>query len=215
MYLRALSAQIHQDFCTSHVILSNKIIWRLFIEKLRENPASYFLVFNFSPFEIHVIFHTFIFSVGIYGTWYSYCWRIDWLPLKFIAGKGIQSCSHSLSFSINIDTLTLNKRKERQNSSYGTFNTYIVSWPTVVEGDPKVPFSIATTPRCRGERNSFLWIAPFTVDPYLIMLRVKQGDIKYYFLSLWNDTTRDWVVVSRTIGEHFNHYANGLISANF
>ena len=31
---------------------------------------------------------------------------------------------------------------------------------TVVEGDPKAPFSIATTPRCRGGCYSFPWIAP-------------------------------------------------------
>ena len=31
---------------------------------------------------------------------------------------------------------------------------------TIVEGDPKAPFSIATTPRCRGGRYSFPWIAP-------------------------------------------------------
>ena len=31
---------------------------------------------------------------------------------------------------------------------------------TAVEGDLKVPFSIATTPRCRGGRYSFPWIAP-------------------------------------------------------
>ena len=31
---------------------------------------------------------------------------------------------------------------------------------TLVEGDPKAPFSIATTPRCRGRRNSIPWIAP-------------------------------------------------------
>ena len=30
----------------------------------------------------------------------------------------------------------------------------------VVEGDQKAPFSIATTPRCRGARYSYLWIAP-------------------------------------------------------
>ena len=30
---------------------------------------------------------------------------------------------------------------------------------TLVKGDPKAPFSIATTPRCRGGRYSFLWIA--------------------------------------------------------
>ena len=32
---------------------------------------------------------------------------------------------------------------------------------TVVEGDQKAPFSIATTPRCWGGRYSFPWIAPF------------------------------------------------------
>ena len=30
----------------------------------------------------------------------------------------------------------------------------------VVEGDQKAPFSIATTPRWRGGRYSFPWIAP-------------------------------------------------------
>ena len=32
---------------------------------------------------------------------------------------------------------------------------------TVVKGDQKAPFSIATTPRCRGGCYSFPWIAPF------------------------------------------------------
>ena len=32
----------------------------------------------------------------------------------------------------------------------------------------------------------------FTLETYLIMLRVKQGDIKYHFLSLWYDSTGDW-----------------------
>ena len=31
---------------------------------------------------------------------------------------------------------------------------------TVVKGDPKASFSKATTPRCRGRRHSFSWIAP-------------------------------------------------------
>ena len=35
-----------------------------------------------------------------------------------------------------------------------------VKLATVVEGDPKAPFSIATTPRCRGGCYSFPWIAP-------------------------------------------------------
>ena len=51
-------------------------------------------------------------------------------------------------------------------------------------GDLKVPFSIATTPRCRGRRYSFSWIVPLYLDTYLILLSVKQGGIKYNFKSL-------------------------------
>ena len=52
-----------------------------------------------------------------------------------------------------------------------------VKLATIVEGDPKAPFSIATTPRCRGGRYSIPWIAPL-YPWYLIMLSVKQGGIK-------------------------------------
>ena len=52
---------------------------------------------------------------------------------------------------------------------------------SVVEGVPKAPFSIATTPRCKGGHSFFPGIAPLSFDPYLIMLSVKQGDIKYHF----------------------------------
>ena len=37
---------------------------------------------------------------------------------------------------------------------------YKVKWITVVEGDPKAPFSLANTPRSREGRHSFPWIAP-------------------------------------------------------
>ena len=57
----------------------------------------------------------------------------------------------------------------------------------LVKVEPKAHFSIATTPRCRGGRYSFPWIAP--LDTYLIYLSVKQGSIKYHFLSLWYDPT--------------------------
>ena len=50
-----------------------------------------------------------------------------------------------------------------------------------LEGDPKAPFSIATTPRCRGGRYTFPTLLQFTFDTYLIMLSVKQGGIKYLF----------------------------------
>ena len=40
------------------------------------------------------------------------------------------------------------------------------------------------------------------------MLSVKQGGIKYHFLSLWYDSTWDWTQVSRAIGKHSNNYAS-------
>ena len=40
------------------------------------------------------------------------------------------------------------------------------------------------------------------------MLSVKEGSIKYHFLSLWYDSIWNWTQVSRAIGKHSNHYAN-------
>ena len=53
---------------------------------------------------------------------------------------------------------------------------------TLVEGDPKALFSIATP---------IPVLLHFTLDPYLIMLSVNLGGIKYHFLSLWHDSTWD------------------------
>ena len=60
---------------------------------------------------------------------------------------------------------------------------------TIVEGNPKAPFSIATTPRCRGGHYSFPGLLYFTLDPYLIMLSVKQGGIQIPFFEslVWLD----------------------------
>ena len=50
---------------------------------------------------------------------------------------------------------------------------------TVVEGDLKAPFLIATV---IGEgATPFPGLLHFTLDPCLIMLSVKQGGIKYHF----------------------------------
>ena len=40
---------------------------------------------------------------------------------------------------------------------------YKVRSATVVEGDPKAPFSIGTTPKCREGCYSFHWIAPLSL----------------------------------------------------
>ena len=43
------------------------------------------------------------------------------------------------------------------------------------------------------------------------MLSVKQGGIKYHFLSLWYDSTWDWTPVNRTIGKYSTRQANGPV----
>ena len=80
----------------------------------------------------------------------------------------------------------------------------VVKLATLVEGDPKAPFSIAATPRCRGGRYSFPWIAPLYPWSVPYNVEYKQEGIKYH-LSLWYDSTWDWTQVSRAIGEHSNH----------
>ena len=73
---------------------------------------------------------------------------------------------------------------ERDNRNLHIVVECIYNLVTVVKGDPKAPFSLAATPRCRKRHYSFPWSAPLTLDPYLIMLSVKQGGISYHFLSL-------------------------------
>ena len=88
----------------------------------------------------------------------------------------------------------------------------VVKLATLVESDPEALFSIATTLRCRGGCYSFLGLLHFTLDAYLIMLSAKQSGIKYHFLRVWYYSTWDWTQVSRTIGKHSIHSANGPVS---
>ena len=66
-----------------------------------------------------------------------------------------------------------------------------VKLATIVEGDPKAPFSITTTQGVREGATPFPGLTHFTLDPYLIMLSVNQGGIRYHLLSLWYDLTWD------------------------
>ena len=76
----------------------------------------------------------------------------------------------------------------------------LVKLATLVEGDPKAPFSIATTPMCWGVRYSVPWIAPLYPWslPYNAGCKARQHQVS--FLSLWYDLNWDWISVSRTIG---------------
>ena len=55
--------------------------------------------------------------------------------------------------------------------------------------------------RCREGATPFPGLLQFTLIH--IMLSVKQGGIKYHFLSLWYDSARDWTPISRAINEHY------------
>ena len=73
----------------------------------------------------------------------------------------------------------LNSLKELCITRYTYIYCYVLL--TAVNDDPKAPFSVTTTPKCRGKCHTFPWITPLTLDLYLIMLSVKQGGIKYHF----------------------------------
>ena len=52
------------------------------------------------------------------------------------------------------------KKRKRKSKTRNSLNIkYKVKLATLVEGDPEVPFSIATTPRCGEGRYSFPWVA--------------------------------------------------------
>ena len=62
--------------------------------------------------------------------------------------------------------MTNNKEEIIENLWKGIIKQVKVKLVILVESDPKAPFSIATTPRCRGGRYSISWIAP----PYPLSL---------------------------------------------
>ena len=57
---------------------------------------------------------------------------------------------------INVVYIYVHTRAHTHTHTY----IYIYKLATLDEGDPKAPFSIDTTPKCKGGRNSFPWIAP-------------------------------------------------------
>ena len=61
----------------------------------------------------------------------------------------------------------------------------------LIEGDRKAPFLIATTSSYRGQCNCFSLIAPLTLDPNHILLRVNQGYIRNHLSELWES---NWII---------------------
>ena len=58
-----------------------------------------------------------------------------------------------------------------------------VKLATLIESNPKDPLSIASTRDVGEGATPFPGLFHFTLDPYLIMLIVKQGSIKYHIFE--------------------------------
>ena len=82
---------------------------------------------------------------------------------------------------------------------------------TFFEGDSQAPFSIATTPRRRGGRYFFTWIAPLYPWslPYNAECYARRHQVS--FLCIWYNSTWDWTKVSRTVGEPSTHWSQWSI----
>ena len=64
-----------------------------------------------------------------------------------------------------------------------------VKLATIVEGNPKAPFSIATTPMCRGGRYSFPGLLYFTLDsvPYNAECLARRHQVPFFESLVWLD----------------------------
>ena len=65
-----------------------------------------------------------------------------------------------------------------------SLNDNKVKLETVIEGDRKAPFSIPTTPRCRGGPYSFPWIAPL----YALCCSMLRKDVSSTILKVFGIT---------------------------
>ena len=82
---------------------------------------------------------------------------------------------------------------------------YKVKLATIVEGDSKAPFSLATTPRCRRVLLLFLDCSTLPLIRTLYCWELRKKVSSAIFKSLvW--PTWDWTHVLRAIGEYYNHY---------
>ena len=72
---------------------------------------------------------------------------------------------------------------------WGSNSVALESMVTVVEGNQKAPFSIATTLRCRGERYSFPWIAPLYAwyVPYIAECLARRHQVPFLKSLVWRN----------------------------
>ena len=80
---------------------------------------------------------------------------------------------------------------EKKTQTWLNFHYKFISvlLATVVEGVQKAPFSIATTPRCRGMRYSFPLIAPLypRYVPYMAECSARRYQVPFLKSLVWRD----------------------------
>ena len=88
--------------------------------------------------------------------WKKLCWDVDFLCGNDILQDRIWYISTSRRIGYGISIVAGHVK--------------VVKLVTVVEGDPKAPFSVATTPTCKGGRFPFPWISPLYpwYVPYIV-----------------------------------------------
>ena len=75
-------------------------------------------------------------------------------------------------------------------------------FPRTVTITPRAPPLINNKDTFCVEESATPFLDCSTLPSVLYNANVKQGGIKYHFLSLWYDSTWDWTLVPQTIGEH-------------
>ena len=79
----------------------------------------------------------------------------------------------------------------------------------------RLPFELLLHWGVRDGTTSFPGLLHFTFHPPLRILSVKQGGIKYYFLSLWYDSIGDWNTDSTGHRQTLEPLENGPIIVLF
>ena len=131
--------------------------------KGRQVPEKYFsiLIFKFHLIWIQVIFARLNFVWNVKGVFYY--WKFWWWCWYL----------HHLFIPSILGT------------SGGASKLKLA---TIVEGDPKAPFRYLLHQGVGEGATPFPGLLHFTLDPYLIMLSVKQGGIKYLFFLVFGMT---------------------------